>query len=294
VGGSVAVRVPASSANLGVGFDVLALALDMHLEVNVEPAADGESSLSVDGEGADSLRWDDSNRFLRGLRAVARAAGVESVPPLRVEMRNEIPLARGLGSSAAATVAGLLVGSELFGQPESADRVLELATEIEGHPENAAASLYGGFVVCSAGSVVRYSPPTTLRAVLFIPDRELSTADMRAVLPSTVAHADAVHNLGRAGLVVSAFATGDLSLLSAMYDDRLHEPYRAAVYPEFRALVSAAREAGARGASLSGAGSTVIALTDSDGSAASVATAMAQAAGRLTLAGSVRTDEVAP
>jgi homoserine kinase len=294
VGGSVAVRVPASSANLGVGFDVLALALDMHLEVNVELAADDESSLSVEGEGADSLRWDDSNRFLRGLRAVARAAGVESVPPLRVEMRNEIPLARGLGSSAAATVAGLLVGSELFGQPESADRVLELATEIEGHPENAAASLYGGFVVCSAGSVVRYSPPTTLRAVLFIPDRELSNADMRAVLPSTVDHADAVHNLGRAGLVVSAFATGDLSLLSAMYDDRLHEPYRAAVYPEFRALVYAAREAGALGASLSGAGSTVIALTDSDGSAASVATAMAQAAGRLTLAGSVRTAEVAP
>ncbi|CAN5638543.1 homoserine kinase [soil metagenome] len=281
---NVAVRVPASSANLGVGYDVLALALDLHLEVSVELAADGESSLSVDGEGADSLRWDDSNRFLRGLRAGARAAGVQSVPALRVEMRNEIPLARGLGSSAAATVAGLLVGRELFDQPESADRVLELATEIEGHPENAAASLHGGFVVCAAGRVVRYEPPTELRVVLFIPERELATADMRALLPESIAHADAVHNVGRAALVVSAFATGDLSLLGAMYDDRLHEPYRAANYPELPHLVSAARRA-ALGAALSGAGSAVIALCGDDRSASFVVDLLSDTAAQLGLAG---------
>jgi homoserine kinase len=288
---SVSVRVPGSSANLGVGYDVLALALGIHLEVGVEPAGGSDSRLSVEGEGADTLRWDESNRFRRGLGAAASEAGAD-LPALHVTVRNEIPLARGLGSSAAATVAGLLVGRELFGAPATAERLLELASEIEGHPENAAASLHGGFVVCAAGRVVRYDPPPELRAVAFIPDRELPTADMRAVLPATVEHADAVHNLGRAALVVSAFATGNLALLEAMFDDRLHEPYRATVYPELRNLVGAAREAGALGAALSGAGSSVIALCTAD-AVARISQAFESAAKSAGLAGRARQLEVA-
>lgn len=288
-GAPIVVRVPGSSANLGVGYDVLALALDLHLQVTVEAAADGESTLAVLGEGAGALQWDESNRFLAGLGAGARAAGVDELPALRVGMQNLIPLARGLGSSAAATVAGLLVARELFGAPDSAEALLELASGIEGHPENAAASLYGGFVVCAAGRAVRFDPPPDLRAVLYVPDRQLATADMRAVLPESIPHADAVHNLGRAALVVSAFASGDLSLLAAMYDDRLHEPYRVNVYPELANLVAAARAAGALGAALSGAGSSVLALCRA-GAVRGITDAVEHAARSVGLPG--RTSEV--
>ena len=256
----ITVSVPASSANLGPGYDVLALALDIRLHVTATPLDGGQSTLSVSGEGAEQLRLDDSNRFVAGLRAGLEAAGRDDVPALAIEMRNDIPLGRGLGSSAAATVAGLLVAREMAGAPASAEQLLELAGRIEGHPENAAASLYGGFVVCAADRVVRYDPPPGLRAAVFIPQRQLATADMRAVLPATVGHSDAARNAAATAAIVSAFATGDLSLLAAMYDDRLHQPYRAAAFPELDGLVGAAREAGALGAALSGAGSSVLAL----------------------------------
>jgi homoserine kinase len=257
----VTVEVPASSANLGVGYDVLALALDLKLRVTAEIIA-AETTLAVSGEGAEQLRANASNRFLAGFAAGWREVGEGPVPTLGVEMANQIPLGRGLGSSAAATVGGILAAHALSGQLPGGEGVLSLAAEIEGHADNAAASLHGGFVVVADGSVVRYDPPPMLRAVVFIPDRQLATDEMRAVLPPTVPHADAVHNLGRTALLVSAFAMGDLSLLGAMYDDRLHEPYRAAAYPELPLLVSAARRVGALGAALSGAGSSVIALCE--------------------------------
>jgi homoserine kinase len=283
-----AVRVPGSSANLGPGYDALALALDLPLRVEVELQPEGaQSSLSVEGEGADRLRWDEQNRFLAGLRAGVRAAGRDEPPPMRIQMHNDIPLGRGLGSSAAATVAGLLVARELVGAPASAEQLVELAAGIEGHPENAAASLHGGFVVCAAGRVVRYDPPAELRAVLFVPERQLATADMRAVLPPTVAHADAAHNAAATAVIVSAFATGDLGLLAAMYDDRLHQPFRAKAYPELPALVGAAREAGALGAALSGAGSSVLALC-TDTATRAVAEALEGAANAAGLAGRAR------
>ena len=281
------VSVPGSSANLGPGYDILALALDLWLHVTVEVLGAGDSTLAVEGEGADRLRWDEFNRFRAGLRDGAAEAGVLELPPLRVEMRNEIPLARGLGSSAAATVAGLLAARELFGAPASDDRLLELATAIEGHPENAAASLHAGFVVCVSGQVIRFDAPPELRAALFVPERELATAEMRAVLPATVPHADAVHNAAAVAAIVNAFGTGELSLLGAMYEDRLHEPYRSAPYPELPALVAAAREAGALGAALSGAGSSVIALCD-EASAARIAAAFGAAAREAGLAGTAR------
>lgn len=290
---AVSVTVPGSSANLGPGYDVLALALDIRLRVSVTPLQKGETTLEVTGEGADRLQIDDSNRFLAGLRAGTRAAHRDDVrPSLRIEMHNEIPLSRGLGSSAAATVAGLLVARELCGAPASAEELIALATEIEGHPENAAASLHGGFVVCAAGRVVPFEPPPELRAVLFIPDRELATAQMRAVLPPSVPHADAVRSAAASAAIVGAFATGDLSLLAAMYDDRLHQPYRAQAYPELTVLIDAARSAGALGAALSGAGSSVIALTADDGIATNVERALRDAAASASLAGSARRPDI--
>jgi homoserine kinase len=287
VGRAVTVDVPASSANLGVGFDCLALALDLHLRVSVEVIEGPESSLSVEGEGRARLALDESNRFMAGLRAGWREADGGSPPALAIAMDNEIPLGRGLGSSAAATVAGLVAAETLIGAAIADDRLIELAAAIEGHPDNAAAALLGGFVLFGAGRATGFDPPPALLAVVFVPERELATSDMRAVLPEQVPLADAVANAAGVGALVAAFAGGELSLLRAMSGDRLHEPYRAAVYPELPLLKAAALRAGALGCALSGAGSSVIALADQD-HAQAVALALDEVAEQSAMAGTVR------
>jgi homoserine kinase len=268
-GRRVVVDVPASSANLGAGYDCLGLALDLvnRIEVEVRGWGRGEVDLSVEGEGADELRSDRENRFVRGLEAVMRAVrgGLPEDVGWRVEMRNRIPLSRGLGSSAAATVGGLVAGNALLGEPLTTTDLLRLADGIEGHADNAAAALLGGFVVAGGEDLeaVRFDAPRDLRAVLFIPELRLSTEEMRGVLPDQVPLADAVANLGRVALGVAGIATGRLDYLEALTVDRLHEPYRAAAYPQLPRLIDAARQAGALGACLSGAGSTILALADS-------------------------------
>jgi homoserine kinase len=289
---TIEIEVPASSANLGVGFDCLALALDLHLGVRVEIAEGSASSLVVEGEGSDRLSLGPSNRFVAGFTAGWHAASSKAEPALDIVMTNEIPLGRGLGSSAAATVAGLIAAEALAGVDLGRGELLRLATEIEGHADNAAAALFGGFVIVADGRVVRFDPPALLRCVLFVPDRELATSDMRAALPAEVPHADATHNAGAVALLVAAFATGDLALFSAMNDDRLHEPYRSHHFPELPSLKNAALGAGALGAALSGAGSSVIALTEPD-TAAAVAAALELAARSVGLVGSARTTQPA-
>jgi len=284
---SVEIKVPASSANLGVGFDCLALALELYLRVSVDVIDGPESSLVVEGEGQARLALDESNRFMAGFRSGWRAAGSGTPPPIAISMTNEIPLGRGLGSSAAATVAGLLAAEELAAVYFDRDRLIAMAAEIEGHPDNAAAALLGGFVLVVGDRTRPFEPPPDLRAVVFVPERELATAEMRDVLPRDVPLQDAVSNAAGVGAVVAAFATGDLALLSAMSGDRLHEPYRARLYPELEPMKSAAVGAGALGAALSGAGSSILALTD-EIHAHDVALAMDQAAERLALTGTVR------
>ncbi len=295
----VAVEVPATSANLGAGYDCMAVALEIVDRVEVEclarPGAGVE--IAVEGEGAGELPEDRTNAFVvaleRGLAEVRGTGGGEL--GWRIQMRNRIPLARGLGSSAAATVGGLLAGAALAGATLDPDRVLALATELEGHPDNAAAALLGGFTVAAHGDIptaIRFDIPRDLRVILFIPDLRLATRDMRAALPELVPLTDAVANLQRVALGVAALAAGDAAGLAHLTIDRLHEPYRAAVYPQLPRLVAAARDAGALGACLSGAGSTIIAFADTLSILTRIEGAMRAAAADLDLAG--RVELVAP
>lgn len=284
---SVTVEAPASSANLGPGFDSLALALDMHLRVTITPLDHGAEQLTVEGEGADEIGLDAGNRFLIGLERGLQEFGREP-PVMCIEMHNEIPLARGLGSSAAACICGLRAAEALAGEELGEERMLRLATKIDGHPDNVCAALVGGFVVVAGGETARYvrlDPPASLVAALFIPDRPMRTEQMRAALPATVPHADASHNVGRAALVVAAISAGRLDALWAMDEDRLHEPYRVAHFGQLPDLLAAARAAGALGAALSGAGSAVMALCDDASVAEGVAQAMAAAASHHDLKG---------
>ncbi len=295
----VAVEVPATSANLGAAYDCMAVALEIVDRVEVEclarPGAGVE--LAVEGEGAGELPGDRTNAFVVALeRGLAEVRGTpDEELGWRIQMRNRIPLARGLGSSAAATVAGLLAGAALAGGTLSTDRALALATEIEGHPDNAAAALLGGFTVAAHGdapTAIRFDVPRDLRTILFIPDLRLATREMRAALPELVPLADAVANLQRVALGVAALAAGSAEGLGHLTVDRLHEPYRAAVYPQLPKLVAAAREAGALGACLSGAGSTIIAFADTLSVLTRIEGAFRAAAADLDLTG--RVELVAP
>ena len=257
------VRVPATSANLGPGFDALGLALSLANEVRVSPSDRVE--VIIAGEGADELHADPTNLVYQVLVRVAERLG-EPPPPVRLECANAIPLARGLGSSSAAIVAGLLAGNRLCHDRLSLSQLLDLAVEIEGHPDNVTPALLGGVRVCVQGdgqllqAPVRLARP--LQAVLFIPDFPMATEAARRLLPSTLSLGDAVFNLGRAALLVAALASGEYALLREATRDRLHQPARATLFPAMPAFFAAALDAGAVGAFLSGAGSTLLALVE--------------------------------
>jgi homoserine kinase len=249
--------------------------------------------LTIDGEGRNELSEDRENRFVRGLEAALMAARGELPDGIgwRITMHNQIPLARGLGSSAAATVGGVLAGNALAGEPLSTPEMLRLACDIEGHPDNAAAALLGGFVVSATGAdgveAIRFDSPRDLRAVLFIPELRLGTEQMRAALPESVPLVDAVANLGAVAVGVAGLATGRYDLLARLTVDRLHEPYRAAVYPQLPRLVEAARAAGALGACLSGSGSTILAFAESMAGITRIEAAFFAASADLDLPGRV-------
>jgi homoserine kinase len=300
-GSRVTVEVPASSANLGAGYDCLgvALAITNRIELEVRAWARGEIELVVEGHGRGELTGDRDNRFVRGLEACLRAARGDLPEEVgwRITMHNDIPLARGLGSSAAATVGGVLAANALVGEALSQSELLGLACAIEGHPDNAAAALLGGFVVSAAADgadgvdAIRFDAPRDLRAVVFVPELRLSTQDMRAALPATVPLKDAVSNLGAVAIGVAGLAIGRYELLSRLTVDRIHEPYRAAVYPQLPLMVDAAREAGALGAFLSGAGSSILAFADSMAGITRIEAAFIAAAADSDLPGVVRVVE---
>jgi len=289
--GKLKLRVPASSGNLGPGFDCLGLALDIYNTVVVERS--DRLTISVSGEGKDALSLREDNRVYQSIAAVYESLE-QRVPPLDIVCHNEIPLRRGLGSSAAATAAGLVAANLLCGEPLSAGGLLKLGAELEGHPDNIAAALLGGCQVAVVEGdrvlTARVRLPRRLRVALFIPDFELPTAEARAILPQQVGRADVVFNLGRVALLLSALAQGRLDYLKVATQDRVHQPARQALFPAMGAIMEAALEAGAVGAFLSGAGSTIVALTE--GRAKAVARAMAEAAARAGVGG--RTREARP
>lgn len=282
----VRIAVPATVANLGPGFDVLALALELQNEVVARQT--GEPGLTID-PGADApaeLRDPAHNLVARAYTATCAELGV--LPEgLHISCVNRIPFRRGLGSSAAAALAGVLCATALHGASWDEQRILQWVSGIEGHPDNAAAALFGGLVIVTPGApTVHVDVPDALRAVVFVPDVELETRLARSVVPRAVTMQDAVFNASRVGLWVRAVASGDWSLLAHAMQDRWHQPPRTALFPALPALIDAAVGAGARGAALSGAGPSVVALTDSD--PAPVAEAM-QGCG---VAGSVITSRV--
>jgi homoserine kinase len=267
----VRVQVPATSANLGPGFDALGLALALYDEVVVRTADDPDVHVEVVGEGAGVVAGDATNLVVRSLVAGLESYGVAS-PGLRVTCTNRIPHGRGLGSSAAAIVAGLVAAAGLVGAPIG-PALLPLAGDIEGHPDNVAAALLGGATVawCEAGDsrrarAVRLEPHAELCAVAYVPAEAVATSVARGLLPAHVPHADAARNAGRAALLVEAL-TRRPDLLLAATEDCLHQGYRGPAMPATLELVEALRRDGVA-AVVSGAGPTVLALTTSDDAAA--------------------------
>jgi homoserine kinase len=239
----VRVRVPGSSANLGPGFDVLAAALGRHLEVEVVET--GRFAVVTDLP----LRRDRTNLMVRAFERVHPADDFE------FRVASTIPLSGGFGSSAAGIVAGLLAARELSGVSVE---VLPVASEIEGHPDNVAASLNGGIVICDGASVQRIEPPAGLEAVMVVPARHVRTPQAREALPADVPLKDAVANVASVSKLVLGLVTADLELVGAGLGDRLHQPYRAHLYPQSAELVRRAPAFGALGATISGAGPTVL------------------------------------
>ncbi|MBI2941655.1 MAG: homoserine kinase [Chloroflexi bacterium] len=282
------VRVPATSANLGSGFDCLGLALDLVNEFTVDTA--GRPEVAIAGEGAATLPRDARNLALRTVADFFRDVGLPA-PAFRLEMRNAIPLTGGLGSSSAALVGALLAANRLAGEPLDRPALLARAARLEGHPDNVAPALTGGLVVAvEIDGRVEAMPvpvPDGLAAVLFIPGFAMPTHEARRLLPRRVPHCDAAFNLSRAALWIAALQAGRLDLLRYAAEDRLHQPYRAAIFPAMPRLLAAALEAGALAAWLSGAGSALLALAR--GREADIAAAFESTAAASGVEGRIRT-----
>jgi homoserine kinase len=240
------VRVPASSANLGPGFDCMAAAVTMHLELEVEETGQFavESDLPI-AKGRENL-------CVRAFERLHPADG------MRFRIRSEIPLSGGLGSSAAAIVAGLTAADHMF---ELDADMLALATELEGHPDNVAAAIHGGFVVCADGQAARFEAPTGLEALAVVPHQPVRTRAARAALPANVPMQDAVFNVAHASLLTIGLLQGDWDLVGRGLHDRLHQDHRAGLYPRSLELARRAHSLGALGATISGAGPTVLVWT---------------------------------
>ncbi len=261
----ITVRVPATSANLGPGFDSLGLALDLWNEAIITLAI--EYSVQVNGEGRERLSAGENNLIIRSAQRLAEVVG-RRLPPFHLDCVNRIPLSSGLGSSAAAKLTGLLGANALLGNPLLREEIIDLAAEMEGHSDNVAPALLGGLVVSAVenGKVLAHkinleaNHDSSPHITVVLPDFHLSTQQARGALPDHVTVKDAVHNIGRAIMVADAFRSGDIDLLGKAMNDTMHQPYRLPLIPGGREAIDAAREAGAA-AAISGAGPGIIAFS---------------------------------
>jgi len=276
--GKIRLRLPATSANLGPGFDAVAIALDFYLEIDAEPAAD--FSISATGRNADRCARLEDNLIIEAYKRLLRAHQREIVP-LAIKMRNQIPLGMGCGSSAAGRLAAIALANH-FGQLDlSPDGVLDEAYMLEGHPDNVAACWLGGFVaaVCEGRRVypVHVAPPQDWRAIVALPAEPLPTSVARSVLPASYWLQDVVQNLQSVSLLGLAFARGRGDLLRLAMQDKVHQPYRAAICPLLPLLLPLAGENGILGASLSGAGPSVMVIVEKESSLPGAEAAIRQA-----------------
>ena len=289
---TVRVKAPATTANMGPGYDCLGMALDVWNTLEVEVMDGGEPVVDITGEGAGELGTGRDNLVYRSMSFLFDDAG-EEMPSVCLKCDNTIPLARGMGSSAAAIASGLVAANALCSEDYTAQDLLEMAATIEGHPDNVAPAVMGGMQLVITEQTeegqrlftVPVNVPSDLHAVIFVPDVKISTEDARAVLPETVTMADAVHNMARVGLLVASMATNHPEFLAVATQDRLHQPYRHQLFTPMKVIFKAALDAGALGVFLSGSGSTILALTK--GREMTVAYEMAEAARQASVEGNV-------
>ena len=257
------VRVPASSANLGPGFDALGLALQLYL--NCRFSKSDSLAFSASGRDLSSIPLDDSNRIWQTALQVA-AAHDREMPPVKIEIDNDIPVGKGLGSSAAALLAGVVIANEILELEWGRDRILDEAARLEGHPDNVAASVLGSVVTAAIDSdgftrAVRLDLPRTLRVAVVCPRFSLATYHMRTVLPETYSKEDAIFNVQRAALLVAALATGNREVFPECFQDRMHQPYRLSLIPGMDTILKL-RAPGLLGCTLSGAGPAMLVFYD--------------------------------
>lgn len=276
---SYRVRVPATTANLGPGFDCLGLALDIWNELEVSFFRE-DLRIEIEGEGEKILPRDAANSIYRSMQAVADHFGKPLPTGLSLHCVNRIPLGSGLGSSSAAIVAGIYAGYALLNQPIHQEQILNLAATLEGHPDNVAPCIYGGLVASmnEIGQFIsRPLPIAPLSLVIVTPEFVFPTSQARAALPKEILLADAVYNLSHSALLIQALASGDLALLALAMKDRLHQPYRLPLIPGAIAALEAAQSAGAVASALSGAGSSLLAILKSEAESPKVIEAMQSA-----------------
>ncbi|MCK4401734.1 homoserine kinase [bacterium] len=258
---SVTVKVPATTANLGAGFDTLAIALDLYNYVTIE--LNTKTHIEIENEGKDSLPLDEDNIVYIAAKAVFDMAEVK-MDGLKIKLVNNIPLARGLGSSAAAWVGGAMGANYLLGNRFSKDEIMSLTAELEGHPDNVTPALFGGFTISyiDKGTLkyFKISPSVKFKIVVVIPQFEVSTSRAREILPSEISRKDAVFNISRACLLVSSILTGRLEYIGHGMQDMLHQSYRKKLVHGMEDVFEAAMRSGARGVALSGAGPSIVAF----------------------------------
>ena len=273
---SVKVRVPGTSANCGPGFDCLGVACTIYNELELTLLREARLDIKITGDGAENIPVDDRNIVWRSIQKLLERAGkAQEYKGAIIRMDNGVPLSRGLGSSATAIVGGLKAANECLGNPFTNRDLLQMATEIEGHPDNVAPAIFGGFTI----SIIRNGKPECfslmpklpLKLVVTVPDFFLPTKAARAVLPAEIPMKDAVFNIGRAAMLTAALCKGNKSFLRSVFDDALHQPYRAKLIPGMYEVFKAARAAGALGASMSGAGPCLIAFTAENADAVGMA-----------------------
>jgi len=263
---TIKVRVPATTANLGPGFDAMGLALDLWNEATFTLGGEG-MRVEVEGEGEKDLPRDGSNLIAQAASRVYEVAGKELPSNMSIGCQNRIPLGSGLGSSAAAALTGLLGGNALLGEPLAEEEILELALEMEGHADNVAAAMYGGLVLVVRDGediITRKIKVSGWKVTVVVPNLALATEEARKKLPDAYSREDVVFNLGRSAMVVEALRRGDIELLRRVMDDKLHQPYRLPLIAGAEMAIMAAKEMGAA-AALSGAGPGVVAFVREEG-----------------------------